>query len=84
MVSFIDENREDFGVEPICAQLPIAPSGYYGAKSRPPSARARRDGCCCPSSWRCGRRTIASTGRTSSGAPPGAPASTWAATRSRA
>ena len=43
MVSFIDENREDFGVEPICAQLPIAPSGYYGAKSRPPSARARRD-----------------------------------------
>ena len=43
MVSFIDENREGFGVEPICAQLPIAPSGYYGAKSRPPSARARRD-----------------------------------------
>ena len=43
MVSFIDENREEFGVEPICAQLPIAPSTYYGAKSRPPSARARRD-----------------------------------------
>ena len=43
MVSFIDENREDFGVEPICAQLPIAPSTYYGAKSRPPSARTRRD-----------------------------------------
>ena len=48
MVSFIDENREDFGVEPICAQLPIAPSGYYGAKSRPPSARARRDGVLVP------------------------------------
>ena len=48
MVSFIDENREDFGVEPICAQLPIAPSGYYGAKSRPPSARARRDGVLLP------------------------------------
>ena len=43
MVSFIDENREEFGVEPICAQLPIAPSGYYAAKSRPPPARARRD-----------------------------------------
>ena len=43
MVSFIDENRDEFGVEPICAQLPIAPSGYYAAKSRPPSARARRD-----------------------------------------
>ena len=38
MVSFIDENREDFGVEPICAQLPIAPSGYYNVKSRPPKA----------------------------------------------
>ena len=48
MVSFIDENREDFGVEPICAQLPIAPSTYYGAKSRPPSARARRDGVLVP------------------------------------
>ena len=33
-------HREEFGVEPICAQLPIAPSTYYGAKSRPPSARA--------------------------------------------
>ena len=43
MVAFIDENREGFGVEPICAELPIAPSTYYAAKSRPPSARARRD-----------------------------------------
>ena len=48
MVSFIDENREEFGVEPICAQLPIGPSGYYNAKSRPPSARARRDGVLVP------------------------------------
>ena len=43
MVSFIDENREVFGVEPICAELPIAPSTYYAAKGRPPSKRARRD-----------------------------------------
>ena len=43
MVDFIDENREVFGVEPICAELPIAPSTYYAAKSRPPSKRARRD-----------------------------------------
>ena len=42
MVAFIDACREDFGVEPICAQLPIAPSSYYDAKSRPVSARARR------------------------------------------
>ena len=38
MVAFIDACREDFGVEPICAQLPIAPSSYYDAKSRPVSA----------------------------------------------
>ena len=37
MVTFIDENGEEFGVEPICAELPIAPSTYYGAKSRLPS-----------------------------------------------
>ena len=43
MVDFIDENRSEFGVEPICEVLPIAPSTYYAAKSRPPSARARRD-----------------------------------------
>ena len=43
MVTFIDEHREEFGVEPICAELPIAPSTYYAAKGRPPSKRARRD-----------------------------------------
>ena len=34
MVSFIDEHREEHGVEPICAQLPIAPSTYYEQKAR--------------------------------------------------
>jgi putative transposase len=43
MTAFIDERREEFGVEPICAMLPIAPSGYYAAKARPPSPRALRD-----------------------------------------
>ena len=42
MVDFIDAHRGEFGVEPICAELPIAPSTYYDAKSRPPSLRARR------------------------------------------
>ena len=28
MVGFIEEHREKFGVEPICAVLPIAPSLY--------------------------------------------------------
>ena len=49
MTSFVDENRADFGVEPICAELPIAPSVYYEHKRRERepeccSARCRRDG----------------------------------------
>ncbi len=34
MVSFIEEQREEHGVEPICKQLPIAPSTYYEQKAR--------------------------------------------------
>ena len=34
MTSFIDEYREDYGVEPISAVLPIAPSSYYEQKAR--------------------------------------------------
>jgi len=34
MVSFIDENREAYGVEPICEVIPIAPSTYYERKAR--------------------------------------------------
>jgi len=33
MVSFIDEHRTTYGVEPICALLPIAPSTYYHHKA---------------------------------------------------
>ena len=29
MVRFIDQHRETYGVEPICALLPIAPSTYF-------------------------------------------------------
>jgi hypothetical protein len=36
MIAYIDAHKERFGVEPICKQLPIAPSAYYAAKSRPP------------------------------------------------
>ena len=45
LVGFIDEHRAEFGVEPICEQLQMAPSTYYAAKQREvaPSARARRD-----------------------------------------
>jgi len=48
MVTFIDQHREVYGVEPICAVLPIAPSTYYrwttqrdDATTR--SKRAQRD-----------------------------------------
>ena len=48
MVSFIDDHREAYGVEPICKVLPIAPSTYFEQKARQadPSrlpARAQRD-----------------------------------------
>jgi putative transposase len=43
MTAFVRKHREDFGVEPMCAQLPIAPSTYYAAISRPASARQLRD-----------------------------------------
>ena len=41
IVDFIDANRDELGVEPICRGLQVAPSTYYAAKKRPPSARAR-------------------------------------------
>ena len=43
MTSFIDEHRCSYGVEPICRTLQVAPSSYYAAKTRPPSARAVHD-----------------------------------------
>ncbi len=42
-MAFIDDNRDDFGVEPICTTLEVAPSTYYDNKKRPLSARAIRD-----------------------------------------
>jgi putative transposase len=48
MVAFIDEQRGAHGVEPICQQLPIAPSTYYEHKAREADPerlpdRAKRD-----------------------------------------
>ena len=43
MTAFITAHRDQFGVEPICRTLQIAPSTYYAAVSRSPSARAVRD-----------------------------------------
>jgi putative transposase len=49
MVTFIDQYRDVYGVEPICAVLPIAPSTYFLRKAQQQepttrSARAQRDG----------------------------------------
>lgn len=48
IVDYIESHRDRFGVEPICTALcavgcKVAPSTYYAAKSRPPSARRCRD-----------------------------------------
>ena len=48
MIDYVDEHRDQFGVEPICRVLrehglQIAPSTYRAAQRRPPSARAVRD-----------------------------------------
>ena len=32
MVDFIDVNKQEYGIEPICRVLPIAPSTYHRAK----------------------------------------------------
>jgi putative transposase len=44
-VAFIDANRDELGVEPICTALQMAPSTYYGAKHREqrPSPRTVHD-----------------------------------------
>ncbi len=52
MVSYIDDHRDTYGVEPICRVLPIAPSTYYAHKACEAdpdlrSPRAKRDEMLC-------------------------------------
>lgn len=47
-VAFVDSKQEEHGVQPVLRALEdtpaqIAPSTYYAAKTRPVSARSRRD-----------------------------------------
>lgn len=64
MVAFIDAHRDVYGVEPICAQLPIAPSTYFEQKARAADPtrvprRTQRDGQLRPEIervWRANRR----------------------------
>jgi putative transposase len=39
---FIDANRSRYGVAALCGALQVSRSGYYAARSRPPSARSER------------------------------------------
>ena len=43
MVTYIEQHKDLFGVEPICTTLEFPASTYYAAKSRLPSARSLRD-----------------------------------------
>jgi len=52
MVSFIEDHRAEYGVEPICSQLPIAPSTFYDQQSKRDhpdrrSVKAKRDDALC-------------------------------------
>jgi len=43
MVTFVDEHRDEYGVEPICSVLPIAPSTYYEHRARAEDPERRPD-----------------------------------------
>jgi transposase InsO family protein len=45
MMAFVNEHRVEYGVEPICDVLPIAPSTYYEhrARAKDPDRRPDRD-----------------------------------------
>ena len=34
MIAFVDQHKDRFGVEPLCAQLPLCSSSYYEYKAR--------------------------------------------------
>ena len=82
MMAFIDEHRAEYGVEPICEVLPIAPSTYYaqrrGGRTRScdRSARSATSGCG-PRFGESGTRTWRCTAPTRSGGSSAARASRW-------
>lgn len=43
MCAFIEEHRDEHGVDPICRALQTAPSTYYAHRTRQPSARTVKD-----------------------------------------
>lgn len=43
MTAYIEDHKDQYGVEPICRTLEVAPSTYYSATSRSPSSRDEHD-----------------------------------------
>jgi hypothetical protein len=89
MVDFIDEHHHAFGVEPICAVLPIAPATYYEHRARKRDLelrpeRHKRDERPRGRSSVSSRRTSPSTAPRRSGASSAEKARTWRAARWRA
>ena len=89
MVQFIADHRAVFGVEPICAVLPIAPSTYHRhrhQRTHPTrrSARAQRDDQLRVEIQRSMTRTSRSTAPGKSGSSCGGTASAWRAAPWRA
>jgi len=41
MITFINQDKHDYGARPICKEMLIAPSTYYAAISRRPSERSK-------------------------------------------
>jgi len=67
MVGFIDDHHEEYGVEPICEMLPIAPSTYHAHKAQKHdpakrSARAIRDAGLCEQIERVWKENFAAYG----------------------
>jgi putative transposase len=86
IVEFIDAHRDEFGVEPICtvlcaAGVSVAPSSYYDAKTRSPSARAPRDAVLGPVLRQLWADNYCVYGSASCGKPHVGPATTSDATR---
>ena len=68
IVDYIDQHKDRFGVEPICAALraegiAVAPSGYYAAQAAP----ARRGGRFATRRWRRSSRPRSGTGTRAAG-----------------
>ena len=87
MIAFIDDHRPQYGVEPICRVLPIAPSAYHAhaALRRAPeraSPRARRDALLRAEIRRVHAENFGVYGVARSGTSCGARARKWPAARS--